>query len=133
MTGFTIQRAEAAADLADTARLFLAYANSLPIDLGYQDFEAELAGLPGAYAPPERELLLARSDAGEAIGCVALRSFPAPGCCEMKRLFVSPAARGLKLGRALVDRILEAAIAAGYSEMRLDTLPSLEAALAIYE
>jgi len=127
-----MQAAAGPADLADAARLFRAYAAALPIDLGYQGFEEELAALPGKYAPPAGGLLLARTPAGEAIGCVAFRPIAGDCICEMKRLFVSPEARGLGLGRALIDAILQAARAAGYREMRLDTLPTMQGALALY-
>ena len=131
-TPFRIGPAVAGADIADTARLFQAYAASLDVDLGYQGFAAELAGLPGGYAPPGGALLLARGLGGEALGCVALRPMAAEGCCEMKRLYVAPAGRGLGLGRALVDAVVGAAAGLGYREMRLDTLPSMDAAIALY-
>ena len=139
---FTIAGAETTADLADVARLFRAYADGLGVDLGYQGFERELAGLPGSYAPPAGALLLARAESdGSAIGCVGVR--PAPrstspdsngpaSWCEMKRLYVTPAARGLGLGRALMDAAIAAAGLAGYREIRLDTLPSMTAAIAMY-
>lgn len=126
-----IQPVVSAADLADAAALFGAYAASLEIDLAYQGFAAELASLPGAYAPPRGALLLARDAAGAPAGCVALRPL-ADGVCEMKRLYVSPRARGLGLGRALIDAVLQAAAAGGYREIRLDTLPSMAGALALY-
>jgi ribosomal protein S18 acetylase RimI-like enzyme len=122
-----------AADLGDAARLFRAYADSLPIDLGYQGFEAELAALPGKYAPPGGALLIARTQSGEAVGCVALRPIEGDRICEMKRLYVLPDARGIGLGGALIAAIVNAARAAGYAEMRLDTLPTMQAALAMYE
>ena len=128
----TIERVRSAADLALVARLFQAYVDWLSIDLAFQDFAAELATLPGKYAPPAGELLLARARDGAALGCVALRPFGTEGCCEMKRLYVLPAARGLGLGRALVTAILEEARRRGYREMRLDTLPTLLSALALY-
>ncbi len=127
---FRIERVREAADLAAVAGLFRLYADSLPIDLGYQGFEAELASLPGRFAPPEGELLLARSE-GEALGCVALRPF-SEGVCEMKRLYVAPSGRGMGVGRALVELIVAEAVAKGYREMRLDTLSSMDAALSIY-
>ena len=131
-TPFRIGPAVSGADIADTARLFQAYAASLDVDLGYQGFAAELAGLPGGYAPPGGALLLARGLGGEALGCAALRPMAAEGCCEMKRLYVAPAGRGLGLGRALVDAVVGAAAGLGYREMRLDTLPSMDAAIALY-
>ena len=112
--------------------MFRAYAASLPIDLGYQDFETELSTLPGKYAAPGGALLLARDAAGAAIGCVALRPMADAGCCEMKRLYVAPAARGLGLGRALLDAILAEAVRLGYREIRLDTLPTMVEAIAMY-
>lgn len=123
----------ALADLADVASLFRAYAGSLPIDLGYQDFEAELAGLPGKYAPPRGALLLARAPDGAPLGCVALRPFAEPGVCEMKRLYVAPAARGLGLGRALAEAVTAEAARLAYAEIRLDTLPSMSSAIGLYE
>jgi ribosomal protein S18 acetylase RimI-like enzyme len=129
---FLIAPAASAADLTDAARLFQAYAASLPVDLAYQDFATELASLPGKYAPPDGALLLARDADNIAIGCVALRPMEDAGCCEMKRLYVSPAARGLRLGRALVDAIIAEATRIGYREIRLDTLPTMDEAIALY-
>lgn len=130
---FHIAPARSAADLIAVADLFQAYANSLGIDLGYQDFPAELAGLPGRYAPPAGALLLARDAAGMPVGCVALRRIDPPGCCEMKRLYVAPSGRGLGLGRALAEAVIAAAEQLGYREMRLDTLPFMQAAMRLYD
>ncbi|MBZ9937639.1 GNAT family N-acetyltransferase [Mesorhizobium sp. BR1-1-16] len=128
---FEIVTARKPAELADVARLFVAYAASLGIDLAYQDFSGELAGLPGQYGPPDGALLLARDADGLALGCVALRPF-APDVVEMKRMYVAPAGRGLGLGRALLDAILVEARKLGAREIVLDTLPELAAAIALY-
>lgn len=119
-------------DLAATIALFRAYAASLGVDLAYQDFEAELAAMPGKYAPPTGELLLARGADGAPLGCVGLRAIDPVGCCEMKRLYVSPDARGMGLGRALVEAVLDAAVRLGFHELRLDTLPDMSDAQALY-
>jgi ribosomal protein S18 acetylase RimI-like enzyme len=129
---FQIRPVRTAADLEATARLFDAYASSLGVDLSYQGFAEELATLPGKYAPPAGELLLARDIHGELLGCVGLRPMTPDGCCEMKRLYVSPGGRGLGLGRALIDAIIGEAVRIGYREMRLDTLPSMAEAIALY-
>ncbi len=119
-------------DLAATIALFRAYAASLGVDLAYQDFEAELAAMPGKYAPPTGELLLARGADGAPLGCVGLRPIGPAGCCEMKRLYVSPDARGMGLGRALVEAVLDAAVRLGFRELRLDTLPDMVDAQNLY-
>jgi GNAT superfamily N-acetyltransferase len=115
----------------DVRALLRAYAASLPFELDFQDFDRELAGLPGAYAPPRGALLVARSD-GAASGCVALRPL-AGDICEMKRLFVLPSARGTGLGRRLATAIVAEARRLGYAQMRLDTTPGMETAQALYE
>lgn len=127
-----ITPAVTAIDLAAITALFRAYAASLDIDLAYQDFEAELAGLPGKYAPPTGALLIARDADGRNLGCVALRAMDTPGCCEMKRLYVAPEGRGLGLGRRLVKALIVEAKRLGHREMRLDTLPSMHDAQALY-
>jgi ribosomal protein S18 acetylase RimI-like enzyme len=132
MSDFSITAALAPADLPDVMKLFRAYAESLPTDLAYQGFEEELAGLPGKYAQPAGALLIARTADGRAVGCVALRPIVGEGVCEMKRLYVVPDVRGTGLGRALVCAVIETARAMGYREMRLDTLPSMAAAQAMY-
>ena len=131
MSAARIGAARSAGDITEARRLFLAYAHSLPIDLAYQNFEAELAALPGAYAPPRGELLLARDMRGVATGCVALRPLEY-GVCEMKRLYVAPAGRGAGRGRALAREIVAVGRKLGYREMRLDTLTTMAEALALY-
>jgi ribosomal protein S18 acetylase RimI-like enzyme len=125
-----IQPAEFPRDLPIVRTLFQEYGASLGIDLGFQGFDAELAALPGKYQPPTGQLLLAWRD-GEAVGCVALRGMDA-AACEMKRLYVRPQARGADLGRRLVRRLCQLACDAGYRRVRLDTLPSMEAAQGLY-
>ena len=114
--------------------LFLEYAQQLVVDLAFQGFERELASLPGEYAPPAGELLLAEVD-GAPAGCSALR--PLPGAdhadaSEMKRLYVRPAFRGFGIGRQLARRIMEIASQIGYRCVLLDTLNDMEAARALY-
>jgi len=128
---FKIEPVRTATDLEAVSDLFRAYVASLGIDLAYQGFEQELATLPGKYAPPEGALLIAKNSADEPVGCVALRPLSS-GACEMKRLYVDPAGRGLGLGRALTDAIIAEAIRIGYREMKLDTLPTLTAAAELY-
>jgi len=129
---FQIGIAVTAEDLRAVSDLFRGYAASLPVDLGYQDFATELAGLPSKYAEPRGALLLARDQDGVPLGCVALRPLHSE-TCEMKRLFLVPETRGMGLGRALVEAIVAAARDRGYRELRLDTLPSMTSAIALYE
>lgn len=117
-------------DLAAVRDLFLEYAGSLNFSLCFQDFETELEGLPGAYAPPRGILLLAR-DGGEAAGCVGVRPLD-EGRCEMKRLYVREHHRGSGLGRRLAERAIAFAREAGYAGMMLDTLPQMERAVRLY-
>ena len=114
----------------DLRTLFREYADWLNVDLCFQDFEAELARLPGEYAPPKGRAFLAEVD-GRLAGCVGLRPLD-DGWCEMKRMYVRPDARGLGLGRQLAERIVAEGRALGYAGMRLDTLDRLAAARAIY-
>ncbi len=131
-TAFEIVPVRAAPDLSDAIALFTSYAASLNIDLAYQDFAGEMAAMPGKYAPPKGELLLARANDGRPLGCVGLRPLDAPGCCEMKRLYVAPEGRGIGVGRALAEAIILEAERIGYREMRLDTIPEMRTAIALY-
>ena len=123
------------AEQLDAARaLFLEYAEQLGVDLDFQGFEEELAGLPGDYAEPRGSLLLAWVD-GELAGCCALRPLDDahyPGAAEMKRLYVRKAFRGFGLGRQLSEAILDAAVQIGYACVLLDTLDDMESARALY-
>ncbi|KAI9775665.1 MAG: hypothetical protein M1835_005736 [Candelina submexicana] len=130
---FSIRPVQNPADLTTIRHLFTAYALALNLDLTFQDFSTELATLPGKYAPPSGEILLAFSAKGEALGCVALRPLEPKGCCEMKRLYVSPQARRMGLGRGLVERVLKSAREKGYMVMKLDTLPEMVEAIRVYE
>lgn len=120
--------------LDDARELFAEYAEQLGVDLAFQDFDAELASLPGDYAPPRGALLLALVD-GELAGCCALRpkdDVDYPNAAEMKRLFVRKAFRGFGLGRLLTEAILEQAQRLGYACVLLDTLDDMESARALY-
>ncbi len=122
-------------DEHDIARqIFIEYAQSLKVDLCFQDFDAELRNLPGDYAEPRGALILALVD-GEPAGCCALRpldNVDYPNASEMKRLYVRKAFRGFGLGRQLAEVILDAARRAGYGCVLLDTLDDMEAARALY-
>lgn len=126
--------ADTPARIAAARTIFKEYAQSLDIDLCFQNFDAELADLPGDYAPPSGQLLLALVD-GELAGCGALRGLAEcdhANACEMKRLFVRPAFRRFGLGRVLAQQLLDDARALGYSSMLLDTLDEMEAARELY-
>jgi len=111
--------------------LFLEYQRSLGIDLCFQDFNRELAELPGEYAVPAGRLYLLKYE-GKLAGCAALRKMK-NGICEMKRLYVKPEYRGLKLGRRAAEQIIRDAGQIGYKTMRLDTLLSMKEAISLYK
>jgi putative acetyltransferase len=126
-----IQPASFPDDLERVIAIFREYIASPSVDLGFQDYEAEFATLPGKYAPPGGRLLLAWK--GQAVvGCAALRRVDET-TCEMKRVYVRPVARGENLGRRLVESILAEARAEGYARICLDVLPEFSAAQRIYE
>jgi len=131
MSDLTIMPATSPAQIAEARELFLEYAASLGFSLCFQNFEQELATLPGDYAPPEGRLLLAEYERPLA-GCVALHKLEA-GICEMKRLYVRPQFRGKGLGRALAEHLIAEAREIGYQRMRLDTVePVMKDAVAMY-
>ena len=117
--------------IADVAALFSEYAASLPVDLSYQSFSNELAGLPGKYARPDGRLYLALAD-GVPAGCVAMRRLD-ESRAEMKRLYVRASFRGQALGRALAERVIADASALGCKAILLDTLESMLRAQALYQ
>lgn len=125
-----IVHASTPVQLRDVRALFLEYATSLGFDLCFQDFDHEVASLPGAYAPPRGLLLLAEVE-GQTAGCVALRPLDTLSC-EMKRLYVRPACRGRGLGRLLCEALVSEAQDLGYSSMKLDTLPQMTEAIELY-
>lgn len=126
-----IFQAESPQQIAQARELFLEYAQSLGFSLCFQNFDHELDGLPGDYAPPRGRLLLASCE-DQLAGCVALHSLNS-AICEMKRLYLRPQFRGKGLGRVLADRIIGEARQIGYSFMRLDTVePVMKDAVAMY-
>jgi ribosomal protein S18 acetylase RimI-like enzyme len=127
---FTVAPTRSAIELTSAAALFRAYAKSLPVDLGFQGFSEELKSLPGVYAPPAGELLLAKRG-DHVLGAVALKPLELQ-VAEIKRLFVRPQARKTGVGKALVAAILKVAQERGYREIKLDTLPEMEGAIALY-
>jgi GNAT superfamily N-acetyltransferase len=133
MSQFRLAKARRPQDIAEAAVLFREYADWLGIDLSFQGFEAELASLPGKYASPAGELILAYAPAGDALGCVAMRPLEGSAVCEMKRLYVRSAARGHGIGVAVVEAIIGCAEELGYAEMKLDTLAGMQEAFALYK
>lgn len=127
----TFAQAESPEEIEEARVLFVEYQAALGIDLCFQSFDAELEGLPGAYALPDGRLLLARSDS-EIAGCIALRRLD-DETCEMKRLFVRPQFRGSGAGRLLAQQLIAEARVVGYRRMRLDTLTGvMDRAIALY-
>ena len=130
-----IQPPQQAADLDALRGIFREYAASLTVDLAFQNFEEELATLPGEYAAPRGALLMARVG-GQVAGCCALRPLDTvdfPNACEMKRLYVRPTFRRLGLGRQLAEAIMDVARLNAYDHVLLDTLDDMEAARTLYE
>jgi ribosomal protein S18 acetylase RimI-like enzyme len=129
--GFVVARAETPAQIAQARELFLDYEQSLGFSLCFQNFDKELAGLPGDYAPPEGRLLLVECE-GQLAGCVALHKLDS-SICEMKRLYLRRQFRGQGLGRTLAEHIITEARQIGYQRMRLDTVePVMKDAVAMY-
>jgi len=128
---FHFKQVEQAGEIADARLLFQEYQASLGISLCFQNFDKEVAGLPGDYAPPNGRLYLAVEN-GAVAGCIALRKID-ERICEMKRLYVRPQFRGTGLGRKLTERIIADARAIGYASMRLDTMPGkMDQAIVLY-
>jgi len=129
---FAIVPARSRIELTSAAALFRAYAATLPIDLAPQGFSQELDALPGAYGPPGGELLLAKRG-DHVLGCIGLRPLEPARVAEIKRLFVRPQARKMGVGQALVAAAIATARNLGYGEIKLDTLPGMESAIALYK
>jgi len=128
---FSVAQAETPSQISQARELFLEYAQSLGFSLCFQNFDEELASLPGDYAPPEGRLVLAEYES-QLAGCVALHKLE-PNICEMKRLYLRPQFRGKGLGRVLAERIMTEARHIGYSRMRLDTVePVMKDAVVMY-
>jgi putative acetyltransferase len=129
--GLLLAQAESRVQIAQARELFLEYAQSLGFSLCFQNFDQELAGLPGDYAPPHGRLLLAEYES-QLAACVAMHKWE-KDICEMKRLYLRPQFRGKGLGRILADRIISEARQIGFQRMRLDTVePVMKDAVAMY-
>ena len=129
---FTVSAARSVPEMTATAALFRAYAKTLDIDLAPQGFAKEVDALPGIYGPPSGEIILAKRG-DHVLGCIALKALEPPHTCEIKRLFVREQARGLGVGKALVEAAIQAARDLGYAEIKLDTLPQMQGAIALYK
>jgi putative acetyltransferase len=125
-----IQNADTSEFIDSVRKLFREYEAHIKVDLCFQGFEKELAELPGEYARPSGRLLLA-FDGGDVAGCGTFRRVD-DGICEMKRLYVRPEHHGKRIGAALAQALIEQAKVAGYTRMRLDTMPSMQKAIALY-
>lgn len=129
---FTLSAARSVPEMTATAALFRAYAKSLDIDLTPQGFAKEVEALPGIYGPPLGEIILAKRG-DHVLGCIALKPLEPPHTCEIKRLFVREQVRGIGVGKALVDAAVQTARKLGYREIKLDTLPQMGGAIALYK
>jgi ribosomal protein S18 acetylase RimI-like enzyme len=134
LTMMNIIHATSPTQMDEIRKLFREYEAYLNVDLCFQQFEAELENLPGKYAPPLGTLLLAM-DGPQAIGCGALRRIDSihERTCEMKRLYVRPEARGMRVGLKIARQLIQESVRLGYSTMVLDTLDRLKAAIHLYE
>ena len=130
---FQVRPARSRRELDATRHLFAAYATSLQVALDYQGFGSEITDLPGKYALPKGELLVAWDAADRPVACVGLRPLNDDHTCEMKRLYVLPEARSFGLGKMLAQAVIEAAKARGYSSLRLDTLSTMTTAANLYD
>ena len=134
----SIESARSTSDYKLVLSLIAEYVAWLDIDLSFQNYAEEMASFPGYYVPPKGDLILAKEDSGTLVeetplGCVALRPMAGDGCCEMKRLWVTPEARGKGIARLLVSQAIKQAESMGYREMRLDTLSHMTEARALYQ
>jgi GNAT superfamily N-acetyltransferase len=129
---FTVSAARSVPEMTATAALFRAYAKTLAIDLAPQGFAKEVDALPGIYGPPSGEIILAKRG-DHVLGCVALKALEPPHTAEIKRLYVREQARGIGVGKALVEAAIQTARDLGYAEIKLDTLPQMQGAIALYK